>query len=164
MCYSKIKEEQSMTHEEKLKRLSAAIASEWLSYYSYWYGSIVAIGPMYESISKHFEEHAEEEKEHADKLVARLYELGGLPPFDFSELTSISSCPYPMYEDNNECVRVLVKQQRNAEACAVANYEAFIDALGDTDAVTTDLLTSILATEYEHLTDMKKAVKSLEEA
>lgn len=151
-----------MTHEEKLKRLTAAIAAEWLSYYSYWYASIVAIGPMYESLSEHFREHAEDEKEHIDKLVTRLYELGGLPTFDFAELSEISSCPYPTYEENNECVRILTRQQREAEACAVSNYERFIKDLGDTDYVTADLLTELLDKEYEHLTDMKKAIASLD--
>lgn len=151
-----------MTHEEKLKRISAAIASEWLSYYSYWYGSVVMIGPMYESMSEHFDEHAEQEKEHADKLAKRLYELGGLPVFDIGDLSSISSCKYPEYVTDNEHVIILLKQQRIAEACAVANYEAFLKDLGDDDPVTADLLTEILETEYEHLTDMKRAIASIE--
>lgn len=150
-----------MTHEEKLQRLSAAIAAEWLSYYSYWYSSIVAIGPMYESLAEHFKEHAEEEKEHADKLAERLYQLGGLPTFNISELTAISSCKYPVYRENNEYVKVLVDQQKIAEACAVTNYEKLIKDIGDEDPVTVDLLTEILATEHEHLTDMRRAATSL---
>jgi bacterioferritin len=116
---------------------------------------------MYESLSKHFTEHAEEEKEHADKLAQRLYELGGLPTFNIAELSAISSCKYPTYHNNNEYVPVLVEQQRIAETCAVSNYEKFIKDLGDTDPVTVDLLTEILATEYEHMTDMKRAEASL---
>jgi bacterioferritin len=143
------------------KRLSAAIAAEWLSYYSYWYSSIVAIGPMYESLSEHFKEHAEEEKEHADKLANRLYELGGLPTFNIAELTAISSCRYPVYRTGNEYVKVLVEQQKEAETCVVSNYEKLIKDIGDTDPVTVDLLTEVLATEYEHMTDMKRAIISL---
>lgn len=150
-----------MTHDEKLQKLSAAIATEWLSYYSYWYSSIVAIGPMYESLSEHFKEHAEEEKEHADKLAERLYQLGGLPTFDIAELTAISSCKYPPYRTNNEYVKVLVEQQKISESCAVANYEQFIKDLGSEDPVTVNLLTDILEREYEHLTDMKRAITSL---
>jgi bacterioferritin len=150
-----------MTHEEKLQRLSAAIAAEWLSYYSYWYSSIVAIGPMYESLSKHFTEHAEEEKAHADMLANRLYELGGLPTFNIAELAAISSCRYPVYRNGNEYVKVLVEQQKEAESCAVSNYEKLIKDIGDSDPVTTDLLTQVLTTEYEHLTDMRRALVSL---
>lgn len=152
-----------MTHEEKLQRLSAAIAAEWLSYYSYWYSSIVAIGPMYESLAKHFEEHAAEEKEHADKLAERLYQLGGLPTFNIAELTAISSCKYPVYRNNNnEYVKVLVEQQKIAETCAVTNYEKLIKDIGDSDPVTVDLLTQVLTTEYEHMTDMKRALASMQ--
>jgi bacterioferritin len=150
-----------MTHEEKLQRLSAAIAAEWLSYYSYWYSAIVAIGPMYETLSEHFKEHAEEEKQHADMLAERLYQLGGLPTFNIAELTAISSCKYPVYRTNNEYVRILVEQQKIAETCAVSNYEKLIQDIGDTDPVTVDLLTQVLTTEYEHMTDMKKALTSL---
>jgi bacterioferritin len=150
-----------MTHEEKLQRISAAIASEWLSYYSYWYGSIVMIGPMYHSLSEHFKEHAEQEKEHADRLAERLYELGGLPVFNFAELVEISSCKYPAQEVNNEQVLTLLKQQKIAEACAVSNYEKLIKDIGDDDPVTVDLITDLLTTEYEHLTDVRRALASV---
>ena len=37
-------------HDELLKALNEALSEEWLAYYQYWVGALVAKGPMRTSI------------------------------------------------------------------------------------------------------------------
>ena len=48
-------------HDELLKALNEALWEEWLAYYQYWVGALVAKGPMRTSIVAEFMEHANEE-------------------------------------------------------------------------------------------------------
>ena len=59
-------------HDELLKALNEALSEEWLAYYQYWVGALVAKGPMRTSIVAEFMEHANEEYDHANKLGKRI--------------------------------------------------------------------------------------------
>ena len=48
-----------------LSQLNAALAEEWLAYYQYWVGALVVEGAMRSDVQGEFEEHAEEERHHA---------------------------------------------------------------------------------------------------
>ena len=48
-------------HDELLKALNEALSEEWLAYYQYWVGALVAKGPMRTSIVAEFMAHANEE-------------------------------------------------------------------------------------------------------
>ena len=61
---------------------SAALAEEWLAYYQYWVGALVVEGAMRADVQGEFEEHAEEERRHAQLLADRIIELEGVPVLD----------------------------------------------------------------------------------
>ena len=52
-----------------LSQLNAALAEEWLAYYQYWVGALVVEGAMRSDVQGEFEEHAEEERHHAQLLA-----------------------------------------------------------------------------------------------
>ena len=61
--------------ESLISQLNAALAEEWLAYYQYWVGALVVEGAMRADVQGEFEEHAEEERRHAQLLADRIIEL-----------------------------------------------------------------------------------------
>ena len=61
--------------ESLISQLNAALAEEWLAYYQYWVGALVVEGAMRADVQSEFEEHAEEERRHAQLLANRIIEL-----------------------------------------------------------------------------------------
>lgn len=68
--------------------MNAALAEEWLAYYQYWVGALVVEGAMRADVQGEFEEHAEEERRHAQLLADRIIELEGVPVLDLSNGSS----------------------------------------------------------------------------
>ena len=58
--------------ESLLSQLNAALSEEWLAYYQYWVGALVAEGAMRANVQAEFEEHANEELGHAKLLADRI--------------------------------------------------------------------------------------------
>ena len=65
--------------ESLISQLNAALSEEWLAYYQYWVGALVVEGAMRADVQGEFEEHAEEERRHAQLLADRIIELEGVP-------------------------------------------------------------------------------------
>lgn len=61
--------------ESLISQLNAALSEEWLAYYQYWVGALVVEGAMRADVQGEFEEHAEEERRHAQLLADRIIEL-----------------------------------------------------------------------------------------
>ena len=79
--------------ESLIAQLNAALAEEWLAYYQYWVGALVVEGAMRADVQGEFEEHAEEERRHAQLLADRIIELEGVPVHIwFITCTASSSC------------------------------------------------------------------------
>ena len=62
-----------------IEQLNAALSEEWLAYYQYWVGALVVEGAMRTGVQGEFEEHAEEERQHAQLIADRIIELEGTP-------------------------------------------------------------------------------------
>ena len=58
--------------ESLISQLNAALSEEWLAYYQYWVGALVVEGAMRADVQGEFEEHAEEERRHAQLLADRM--------------------------------------------------------------------------------------------
>ena len=134
------------------------IADEWLSYYQYWTAYNMSRGEGKFDVDPEFEEHAEEEKKHADMLMDRLNQLGGVPPQDpaYWEKTShgfqyIDSCKVPRILD------ITIE----AEQTAIDAYKELIAATHGVDAVTCKLGVDILKEEEEHLYDLMRLRESI---
>lgn len=67
--------------ESLISQLNAALAEEWLAYYQYWIGALVVEGAMRPNVQSEFEEHANEERKHAEMIAKRIIELEGVLDF-----------------------------------------------------------------------------------
>ncbi len=134
--------------EELLKILNVAFAEEWLAYYQYWLGARLAVGPMRKAVAAEFEEHAGEELEHAEKLAARIIELGGTPVLDPQEWQSVAMCKYDA--PAKPYVMNLLEQNLVAERCAIVRYQKICEMTFGKDFDTYRMSADILREEIEH--------------
>ena len=86
-----------------LSQLNAALAEEWLAYYQYWVGALVVEGAMRSDVQGEFEEHAEEERHHAQLLADRIIELEGVPVLDLKQWFELARCKYDSPTDFTTC-------------------------------------------------------------
>ena len=134
--------------EELLKILNIAFAEEWLAYYQYWLGARLAVGPMRKAIADEFEQHAGEELEHAEKLAARIIELGGTPVLNPEEWQKTALCKYDA--PANPQVIKLLEQNMTAEKCAITRYQKICEMCFGKDFETYRISEDILHDEIEH--------------
>lgn len=134
--------------DELLKILNIAYAEEWLAYYQYWIGAQVAVGPMRKAIAAEFIEHANEEFDHAQKLSARIIELGGTPVLNPADWQSTALCKYE--EPNKPYVVNLLEQNLVSERCAIARYQKICEMTHGKDFATYRMAAEILHDELEH--------------
>ncbi len=150
-------------HLEKIvELLNQAFAEEWLAYYQYWIGARVATGPMRVAITAEFEEHANEELEHARKLAERILELGGTPVLSPEDWSRIAKCKYEAPTDS--CVMKILKQNLTAERCAVSHYQQLCELCHDVDYVTFRLSAKILKEEVEHEQEIEDFINDIDSA
>ena len=152
--------------ENLISQLNAALSEEWLAYYQYWGGALVVEGAMRANVQSEFEEHAEEERKHAQMLAKRIIELEGVPVLDPQKWFELARCKYDTPQDFGS-VRLL-KDNVASERCAILRYQEIADFTNGKDFTTCDIVKKILAEEEEHeqdlqdyLTDIDKMKKSL---
>ena len=75
-----------------IDQLNAALSEEWLAYYQYWVGALVVEGAMRADVQGEFEEHAEEERHHAQLIADRIIELEGVPVLDTKKWFELARC------------------------------------------------------------------------
>ena len=140
------------SEEEVVKMLIKALADEWLASYQYWVCKHLARGNGRCDAIDEFEQHEKEEKEHAEKIMLRIKELGGTPIFNPNEWQSLGN---PWTEVNSSSVCEELDITIKAEADAIAYYEKMIDYCKGVDEVTMRLIRGILADECEHKYDLE---------
>lgn len=139
--------------ESLISQLNAALAEEWLAYYQYWIGALVVEGAMRANVQSEFEEHAEEERQHAAMLAKRIIELEGVPVLDPKDWSELARCKYdsPQNFDSVSLLRDNVASER----CAVLRYQEIADYTDGKDFTTCDIVKKILAEEEEHEQDLQ---------
>lgn len=143
-----------------IKTLNEAYAEEWLAYYQYFIGAKLAAGMLRPNVQKEFEEHARQEYEHASMLADRIIQLGGTPVLNPDDFSKLAKCKYepPLNEDTY----ALVKQNLDAERCAVGRYQAICDLTFSKDYETYRLSEHILKEEIEHEQEMEDFLKDMQ--
>ena len=143
--------------ESLISQLNAALAEEWLAYYQYWIGALVVEGAMRPNVQSEFEEHANEERKHAEMIAKRIIELEGVPVLDPQKWSELARCKYDLLNDNVA-----------SERCAILRYQEIADFTNGKDFTTCDMAKKILAEEEEHeqdlqdyLTDIARMKKSI---
>lgn len=139
--------------EQVITLLNQALASEWLAYIQYDLGAAVAVGPMRPDIQKELAQHAEEEKGHADQLVERIIQLGGVPVMSPEEF--IKQSPTPFRPPTDPVVTVLLQENIAGEQDAIRFYNTILAVVDGKDRVTYDMIVDILADEDTHETELQ---------
>jgi bacterioferritin len=130
--------------------LNQALATELVCVLRYKRHFFMADGLNAQASVAEFLEHAGEESAHADKIAARIQQLGGDPDFNPDTLTGRSHSEY----DSSSELKAMIREDLVAERVAVSSYTEIINWLGDGDLTTRRLLEEILASEEEHAEDM----------
>jgi bacterioferritin len=136
--------------ETVLRLLDAALATEIVCVLRYTHHKYMAKGVRAEIVATEFQEHADEERQHADQIAARIVQLGGVPDLAPDGLTSRSHSEYV----EAGSLREMLEENLFAERIAIESYQEMIRYIGDGDPTTRRLLESILAVEEEHADDL----------
>ena len=139
--------------ESLINQLNAALSEEWLAYYQYWVGALVAEGAMRADVQDEFEEHAEEERQHAQLIADRIIELEGTPVLDPKQWFELARCKYDSPTDFDTVS--LLNQNVASERCAILRYQEIADFTDGKDFTTCDIVKHILAEEEEHEQDLQ---------
>lgn len=147
--------------DELLSQLNAALSEEWLAYYQYWVGALVVRGAMRSNVQSEFEEHAEEERQHAQLLADRIVELDGVPVLDPKKWFELARCKY-LSPDNEFDSVTLLKQNVASERCAILRYQQIAEFTNGKDFTTCDIAKHILAEEEDHEQDLQDYLEDIE--
>ena len=148
--------------EHLLKILNEAYAEEWLAYYQYWIAAKIALGAERAKIAEEFVEHAGEELKHADWLADRIIQLGGYPLLSPLEWNETAHCKYIIPQEFD--VISLLKDNLQAERCAIGRYEGICDLTHGKDYETYRISEKILKEEIEHEQELEDFVADIENA
>jgi bacterioferritin len=141
--------------QEVLKLLNDALASELICVLRYKRHYYAANGINGDTVKAEFLEHAIEEQLHADRIAARIVQLGGLPDFSPDTLSKRAHSEY----SEGDGLRDMVKEDLIAERIAIESYGEIIRYLGDGDPTTRRMMEEILAKEEEHAEDLQSLLQ-----
>jgi len=136
--------------QQTIDLLQTALATEIVCVLRYTMHNVAAVGIDSESVKAEFAEHANDEREHMEKIAERINQLGGTPNFSPEGLQTRSATEY----GSAETLIDMIKENLIAERIAVEHYRELIRYFGDKDPTTRVMLEGILAQEEEHANDM----------
>lgn len=140
-----------------LKLLNEALATEIVCVLRYKHHYFMASGIHAQSVAQEFLEHANEEQQHADRISARIVQLGGVPDLSPDGLLSRSHSEYV----EGESLVDMIREDLIAERIAIDSYREIIRYLGDDDSTTRRMFEDILAVEEEHAEDLSTLLEEL---
>ncbi len=133
-----------------LQLLNESLATEIVCVLRYKFHYYMASGIHSAQVAAEFLEHAQEEQGHADRICARIIQLGGKPNLSPKGLLERSHAEYIEGED----LKSMIKEDLIAERIAIESYTEVIRYIGDDDPTTCQMLREILATEEKHADDL----------
>lgn len=140
-----------------IEQLNEALATELVCVLRYRRHYFMARGIHSRSVASEFLAHSNEELGHADKIAARIVQLGGEPDFAPSTLGDRSHAEYIA----GTTLVGMIRENLVAERIAIQSYRNLIDGLGTQDPTTSDLLKLILAKEEEHADELADLLTDL---
>ena len=125
-------------------------AAELVTFYQYTLLRVNMVGLEAAAIKDIAETARDEDRNHFEALVPRIYELNGKLPDTFKALYELSACPpAPLPQDQTD-TKALVRALVESERCAVREYKSVCDLTFGKDHRTYDLVKAILHEEMEH--------------
>ncbi len=141
--------------EDIIRLLNDSLATELVCILRYKRHHYTATGLESPAIAEEFLVHANEEQAHADRIAARIVQLGGEPDFNPESLTKRSHAEYNEQLDLHEMIR----SNLIAERVAIEAYTQMIELIGDKDHTTRRLIEQILEQEQEHADELSDWMK-----
>jgi bacterioferritin len=141
----------SLDPKQAVDLLQNALATEIVCVLRYTMHSIAAAGINSQGAKDQFSEHAQEEKEHMQRIAERINQLGGTPNFNPEGLASRSASEYGKGELD---LVGMIQENLVAERIAIEHYRELVNFFGDKDPTTRKMMEEILAVEEEHANDM----------
>ncbi|MBX3606461.1 MAG: ferritin-like domain-containing protein [Piscinibacter sp.] len=136
--------------DDIVRLLNDALATELVCVLRYKRHHFTAHGLAAPRIAEEFLVHANEEAAHADRLAARIVQLGGEPDFAPDRLSARSHADY----DESPDLKGMLRANLVAERIAVEGYRQMVRLVGDKDPTTRRLLEDILRDEEEHADEL----------
>lgn len=136
--------------QDIIELLNDSLATELVCVLRYKRHHFTATGLSSPAIADEFLVHANEEQSHADRIAARIVQLGGEPDFNPATLSKRSHADY----DGDTDLQAMIRTNLVAERVAIEAYTQMIELIGDKDPSTRRLLESILEQEQEHADEL----------
>ncbi len=136
--------------QQAIDLLQTALATEIVCVLRYTMHAVAAVGIDSESVKEEFTEHANDEREHMEKIAERINQLGGTPDLNPKGLHTRSATEY----GNASKLIDMIKENLVAERIAVEHYRDLVRFFSDKDPTTRIMLEGILAQEEDHANDM----------
>jgi bacterioferritin len=149
-------EDGAMTHDYRLDRtqavrvLNEALATEIVCVLRYRFHYFMATGIHSSAIAAAFLGYAQEEQAHADRIAARIKQLGGKPEMDPAVVARTSHTEYK----EGTSLADMIREDLVAERIAVATYREIVKFFGQDDPTSRTMIEAILAQEEEHADEL----------
>lgn len=140
-----------------VKVLNDALATELVCVLRYKRHYFMAQGIHAGPVAAEFQQHANEEQQHADRIAERIVQLGGEPNFSPDGLTSRS---HSEYVEGSSLVD-MIKEDLVAERIAIDSYREIAAYFATFDTTTKRMIEEIQAVEEEHADDLAELLKDL---
>jgi bacterioferritin len=143
--------------ETVVKLLNEALATELICVLRYKRHYFMAKGIHAESVASEFQEHAQDEQQHADQIAERITQLGGEPDFSPEGLATRSHAEYVA----GDSLVDMIREDLVAERIAIDSYREMAEYFGMKDITTRRLIEEILAKEEEHADDLASLLEGV---
>lgn len=147
----------SADRTQVLALLNEALATELVCMLRYRRHHFMARGIHAKSTADEFLAHSGEELGHADRLAARIVQLGGEPDFAPDTLTRRSHAEYVAGANLVQ----MIEEDLVAERIAIDSYRQLIQFLANDDPTTSHLAREILAVEEKHADELADLLAGL---
>ena len=136
--------------EKTITILNEALATEIVCVLRYMHHYFMATGVHAMAVRDEFKEHADAEREHADRIADRIQQLGGKPDFNPASLVERSASQYA----EGKSLSDMIKEDLIAERIVIEVYQQMIRHFADHDPTTRIMIEDILKDEEEHASDL----------
>ena len=136
--------------EQTISILNEALATEIVCVLRYMHHYFMATGIHGVAVRDEFKEHADAEREHADKIADRIQQLGGRPDYNPATLIQRSASQYA--EGNS--LADMIREDLIAERIVIEVYQKMIRHFADHDPTTRVMIEGILSDEEDHASDL----------
>ena len=136
--------------DKTMSLLNDALATEIVCVLRYMHHYFMATGVHGMAVRDEFKEHADAEREHADKIADRIQQLGGRPDYNPASLVQRSASQYV----EGTSLGDMIKEDLIAERIVIEVYQQMIRHFADHDPTTRVMIEHILRDEEEHAADL----------